>query len=48
MIAVTSYAIADSKTAFASHLSPAEVQTMLKNAGQLDSYNYLKKIGDLP
>ncbi len=48
VIAVTSYAIADSKTAFASHLSPAEVQTMLKNAGQLDSYNYLKKIGDLP
>jgi carboxypeptidase Q len=48
VIAVTSYAIADSKTSFASHLSPAEVQTMLQKGGQLDSYNYLKKIGDLP
>jgi carboxypeptidase Q len=48
VIAVTSYAIADSKSTFASHLSPAEVQTMLEKANQLDSYNYLKKIGDLP
>jgi carboxypeptidase Q len=48
VIAVTSYAIADSKTSFAAHLSPTEVQTMLQKAGQLDSYNYLKKIGDLP
>ena len=48
VIAVTSYAIADSNTSFASHLSPTEVQTMLQKGGQLDAYNYLKKIGDLP
>ena len=48
VIAVTSYAIADSETSFAAHLSPTEVQTMLQKGGQLDSYNYLKKIGDLP
>ncbi len=48
VIAVTAYAIADSKASFAAHLSPAEAQTMLQKAGQLDVYNYLKKIGDVP
>lgn len=46
--AVTAYAIADSKDSFASHLSPAEVQSMLQKAGSLEQYNYLKSGGSLP
>ncbi len=46
--AVTTYAIADSKEPFAPHLSPAEVQSMLQKAGQLEEYNYEKETGTLP
>jgi hypothetical protein len=48
VIAVTAYAIADSKEPFAAHLSPAEMQSALQKAGKLDGYNYLKKTGALP
>jgi carboxypeptidase Q len=48
VIAVTTYAIADSKEPFGSHISPAELQSMLQNAGKLDEYNYLKTVGVLP
>ena len=46
--AITAYAIADSETPFAPHLSPAEEQAMLKKAGRLDEYNYMKSAGWLP
>ena len=44
----TAYAIANSPTAFAPHLNPAEVEAFLKKSGNLDEYNYLKKIDSLP
>jgi hypothetical protein len=46
--AVTAYAIADSDAPFAPHLSPADAQAMIKKAGRLDEYNYLKSGGVLP
>jgi len=46
--AVTTYAIADSKDHFASHLSPTEVRSMLEKAGSLEAYDYLKANGVLP
>jgi carboxypeptidase Q len=46
--AVTAYAIADSKSPFAAHLSPAEVQSLLQKASSLEEYNYLKSSGVLP
>jgi carboxypeptidase Q len=46
--AVTAYAIADSKEPFAPHLSPAQVQSMIQQANELDGYNYLKNGGGLP
>jgi hypothetical protein len=46
--AVTAYAIADTESPFARHLSPAEVQSMLKKVERLDEYNYLKSSGVLP
>ena len=46
--AVTAYAIADGNGPFAPHVSPAEMQSMLKKADQLDDYNYLKSAGALP
>jgi carboxypeptidase Q len=46
--AITAYAIADSKSAFGAHLSPAEVQSMLEKAGRLDTYKYLHSGGALP
>lgn len=48
VVTVTAYAIADSSQPFAPHLSSAEMQSMLSKAGQLDTYNYLKKSGALP
>jgi len=45
---VTAYAIADSDAPFAPHLSPADAQAMIKKAGRLDEYNYLKSGGVLP
>jgi hypothetical protein len=45
---VTAYAIADSAAPFASHPSPADWQSMIKKAGRLDEYNYLKSMGALP
>jgi hypothetical protein len=45
---VTAYAIADSAAPFAPHPSPADWQSMIKKAGRLDEYNYLKSIGALP
>ena len=48
VVAVTAYAIADSETPFAPHLSPADAQAMIKKAGRLDEYNYLKSGGVLP
>ncbi len=45
---VTAYAIADGKDAFAVHLSPTEMQSILQKAGLLDGYNYLKSVGMLP
>ena len=46
--AVTAYAIADRQKSFAPHLSATEVESMLRKAGVLDQYNYLKGIGTLP
>jgi carboxypeptidase Q len=46
--AVTAYAIADSAAPFAPHLSVADAQAMIKKAGRLEEYNYLKSIGTLP
>ena len=48
VVTVTAYAIADSREPFAPHISPAEMQSMLQKAGQLDTYTYLKKVGALP
>src|SRR5271170_433382 len=46
--AATAYAIADSAHPFAPHLTPAEVQTMLKKANELDNYNALKSLSWVP
>jgi len=46
--AATAYAIADSAQPFAPHLTPAEVQTMLKKANELDNYNSLKSLDWVP
>ena len=46
--AVTAFAIADSKEPLAPHLTPTEVEAFLKKAGDLDEYNYLKKVNALP
>jgi carboxypeptidase Q len=46
--AATAYAIADSAQPFAPHLSPAEVQAMLKKANELDNYNALKSLDWVP
>jgi carboxypeptidase Q len=48
VVAVTAYAIADGEAPFASHLSPADAQAIIKKAGRLDEYNYLKSGGVLP
>jgi carboxypeptidase Q len=48
VIAVTAYAVADSKESFAAHLSPDEVESMLQKSGNLNEYNFLKKLGALP
>jgi len=48
VVTVTVYAIADGEGPFASHFSPAEIQSMLKTAGTLDDFNYLKSMGVLP
>jgi hypothetical protein len=48
VVAVTAYAIADSKDPFAAHLSRAEMQSILQKAALLDGYNYLKSVGMLP
>jgi carboxypeptidase Q len=45
--AVTAYAIADSPTPFAKHLTPAEVEEMLKKAKNYDEYLALKNAGML-
>lgn len=46
--AATAFAIADSKEAFAPHVSESDVEAFLKKADKLDEYNYLKKIKSLP
>ena len=48
VVTVTAYAIADSSQPFAPHISPAEMQSVLHKAGQLDTYDYLKKSRSLP
>lgn len=48
VVAVTAYAIADGEAPFAPHLSPADAQALIKKAGRLDEYNYLKSGGVLP
>jgi carboxypeptidase Q len=48
VVTVTAYAIADSKEPLAKHLTPDEVQAMLKKAGSLDEYEFLKKENSLP
>ena len=48
VIAVTAYAVADGRDSFAPHASVAEVHSMLKKAGSIDDYSYLKSIGALP
>jgi len=48
VIAVTAYAIADSKESFAKHLSAAEVQSLLEKTGSQEQYNFLKKSRALP
>jgi len=46
--AVTAYAIADAAEPFAAHDTPAQVEQMLKNAGQWDDYQVFKSMGLLP
>ena len=46
--AVTAYAIANAGVSLGKHLSPDEVQAMLKKAGSLEEYEYLKKVNSLP
>ena len=46
--AVTAYAIANANAPLGKHLTPDEVQAMLKKAGNLDEYEFLKKANSLP
>lgn len=48
MVSITAYAIADSREAFAPHLAPADVKSMLEKAGELSGYMYLKSVGAVP
>lgn len=48
VVAITAYAIADSKERFAPHLSDDEVRAMLKTAEHWDEYQYLRTNGVLP
>jgi hypothetical protein len=48
IVAITAYAIADSKERFAPHLSESEVQAMLKSADHWDEYQFLHANGVLP
>jgi carboxypeptidase Q len=48
VVAVTAYAIADSKERFAPHLSDGEVRTMLQATDHFDEYQYLRANGVLP
>jgi carboxypeptidase Q len=48
MIAVTAYAIADSREPFAPHLSPENMKAALEKAGVLGGYTYLKSVGVVP
>jgi Zn-dependent M28 family amino/carboxypeptidase len=45
---VTAYAIADSEKPFGAHLSPAEMESMLRKHDLLDGYKYFKNAGILP
>ena len=45
---VTAYAIADSEKPFGAHLSPAEIESMLRKHDLLDGYKYFKNAGILP
>ena len=47
-VIASTYAIADSSAAFAPHYTPQQVETMLKDAKQLDDYNALKGADLLP
>jgi hypothetical protein len=46
--AVTAYAVADSSAPLGKHLSPDEVKAMLKKAGNLEEYEFLKSHGSIP
>ncbi len=46
--AVTAYAIANASAPLGKHLSSDEVQAMLKKAGNLEEYEFLKKANSLP
>jgi carboxypeptidase Q len=46
--AATAYAIADSSEPFAPHDTPAQVEEMLRKAGELDNYKSLKAAGFVP
>ena len=46
--AATAYAIADSAQPFAPHDTPAQVEDMLKKAGEFDNYKSLKAAGFVP
>ncbi len=46
--AATAYAIADSAEPFAPHDTPAQVEDMLRKAGELDNYKSLKAAGFVP
>jgi carboxypeptidase Q len=47
-VIATTYAIADSAAPFAPHLTPAQVESTLKDAKQWDDYKALKGAGMLP
>jgi carboxypeptidase Q len=46
--AATAYAIADAAQPFAPHYSHAQVEDMLKQANQMEDYEYFKSAGMLP
>jgi len=48
VIAIAAYALADSSRSFAPHLSSEEVDSMFRQSGHFDEYEYLKKVGALP
>jgi len=48
VVAVTAYAVADSKDRFAPHISDKQVRAMFKTIGHLDELNYLQTNGILP